>query len=218
MLKKIISICFISITLFASSQEDKGNITGNIETTFQYLRADSLIGATLPPQKGLMNTYMNVFYTNKGFKAGGRFESYAPHINGYPDVFSGTGLGMRYIGYSNQLVDVTVGNFYEQFGSGSLLRIYEDRALGYDNAMDGMRLIVRPKPGLVFKSVYGYQRQSFTNGKVELSEGLIRGIDGEIHLNEVISCHNSGLNSGEIILPHLMLDKYKPPRKTQGCI
>lgn len=187
MLKKIISICFISLTLLVFSQDDKGTITGNIETTFQYLRADSLIGATLPPQKGLMNTYMNVFYTNKGFRAGGRFESYAPHINGYPDVFSGTGLGMRYIGYSNQLVDVTVGNFYEQFGSGSLLRIYEDRALGYDNAMDGMRLIVRPKPGLVFKSVYGYQRQSFTNGKVELSEGLIRGIDGEIHLNEVIS-------------------------------
>ena len=52
---------------------------------------------------------MNVFYVNNGFKAGGRFESYAPRINGYPAVFSGTGLGMRYIGYTNALVDVTVG-------------------------------------------------------------------------------------------------------------
>lgn len=180
----------IILTNILYAQEDKGSLTGNIETTFQYLNADSLIGATLPPQRGLINSYMNVFYQKQGFKAGGRFESYAPHINGYPDVFSGTGLGMRYIGYSNQLVDVTLGNFYEQFGSGFALRAYENRALGYDNAMDGMRLIVRPKPGVVIKTVYGYQRQSFTNGKVELAAGIIRGIDGELHLNEAIKSWN----------------------------
>ncbi len=53
-----------------------GNFTGNIESTFQYLNADSLIGATQPDSKGLLNTYMNVFYTQGNFKAGMRFESY----------------------------------------------------------------------------------------------------------------------------------------------
>lgn len=185
--KKFISFCFISSLFIANAQEDKGSITGNIESTFQYLRADSLIGATLPPEKGLINTYMNVFYTNKGFKAGGRFESYAPHINGYPNVFSGTGVGMRYVGYVNKLVDVTLGNFYEQFGSGALFRAYENRALGYDNEMDGMRLILKPHAGIAIKTVYGYQRQSFTNGRVDLSTGIVRGIDGEIHFNEVLN-------------------------------
>ncbi len=185
MYKKLISYCLLSSAFTLNAQEDKGSITGNIESTFQYLRADSLIGATLPPEKGLINTYMNVFYTNKGFKAGGRFESYAPHINGYPYVFSGTGIGMRYVGYTNKLVDVTLGNFYEQFGNGSLFRAYENRALGYDNAMDGMRLIVKPHAGVVFKGVYGYQRQAFTNGRVELSSGIVRGVDGEIHINEL---------------------------------
>ena len=32
-------------------------------------------------------------------------------------------------------VDFTVGNFYEQFGSGIVLRAYEEWALGIDNAL-----------------------------------------------------------------------------------
>ncbi len=184
MFKKLLSVYIIFSSFLTFSQENKGTLTGNIETTFQYLNEDTLIGASLPPEKGLINTYMNVFYVNNGFKAGGRFESYAPRINGYPAVFSGTGLGMRYIGYTNALVDVTVGNFYEQFGSGALLRAYENRALGYDNALDGLRLIIKPKVGIVIKAAYGYQRESFTNGRIELAEGIVRGIDGEIHLNE----------------------------------
>jgi hypothetical protein len=185
MIKKISSIILGFSCLTAFSQEEKPTLTGNIESTFQYLREDTLIGAHLPPEKGLINTYMNAFYSYKGFKAGGRFESYSPRINGYPTVFSGTGVGMRYIGYSNKLVDVTVGNFYEQFGAGTLFRTYENRALGYDNAMDGMRLIVRPHSGIVIKSFYGRQRQAFTDGHVDVTNGIVRGIDGEVHINEV---------------------------------
>ena len=39
----------------------QGNFTGNIESTFQYLNSDSVIGANQPPSKGLLNSYMNVF-------------------------------------------------------------------------------------------------------------------------------------------------------------
>ena len=169
--------------LFFFSQ---ANISGNIESTFQYLNNDSLIGATQPDQKGLINSYMNVFYTHGKFKAGLRVESYLPRIQGYPNRFDGTGIGMRYVGYANDLVDVTFGTFYEQFGSGLALRAYEDRALGYDNLLDGVRLIVRPKSGVVLKGVYGYQRLSFQQGKLIYGDGIVRGIDGEINLNEAV--------------------------------
>ena len=129
---------------------------------------------------------MNVFYTHGKFKAGMRVESYLPRIQGYPNRFDGTGIGMRYVGYANDLVDVTFGTFYEQFGSGLALRAYEDRALGYDNLLDGMRLIVRPKRGVVLKGVYGYQRLSFQQGKLIYGDGIVRGIDGEINLNEAV--------------------------------
>jgi hypothetical protein len=181
-MKYFFFVLFFSPLFFFS----QANISGNIESTFQYLNNDSLIGATQPDQKGLINSYMNVFYTQGKFKAGLRVESYLPRIQGYPNRFDGTGIGMRYVAYANDLVEVTLGTFYEQFGSGLALRAYEDRALGYDNLLDGMKLIVRPKSGVVLKGVYGYQRLSFQQGKLMYGDGIVRGLDGEINLNEAV--------------------------------
>lgn len=165
----------------------QGNLTGNLETTFQYLNTDSAINAVQPPSKGLLNSYMNLFYTHGGFKAGMRMESYLPRIQGYPNRFDGTGIGMRYIGFSNSFADITVGNCYEQFGGGLGLRFYEDRALGYDNTLDGVRLILKPFRGIKFKMIYGKQRLSFTSGQVVKGEGIVRGIDGELNVNETFT-------------------------------
>ena len=173
----------ITISILGFSQNQGGSLTGNIESTFQYLNQDSLIGADQPDSKGLINSYMNVFYTNRGFKAGMRVESYLPRIQGYPNRFDGTGMGMRYIGYQNDLVDVTLGSFYEQFGSGMALRTYEDRALGYDNMLDGARIIFRPYKGVTLKGIYGLQRFSFQSGKIVHGDGIVRGFDGEVNLN-----------------------------------
>ena len=175
---------FFAVCLFPLFLFSQATISGNIESTFQYLKNDSVIGATQPAEEGLFNSYMNVFYTQGKFKAGMRLESYLPRIQGYPNRFDGTGIGMRYVGYANDIIDVTLGSFYEQFGSGLALRAYEDRALGYDNLLDGMRLIVRPKKGLVLKGIYGKQRLSFEDGKLVHGEGLVRGFDGEINLND----------------------------------
>jgi hypothetical protein len=179
--KQLFRILLFLLSVHAFGQ---GNLTGNIESTFQYLNEDSIIGANQPAEKGLINSYMNVFYTYGNFKAGMRLESYLPRIQGYPNRFDGTGIGMRYVGYANDFVDVTLGSFYEQFGTGLSLRAYEDRALGYDNLLDGARLIVRPAKGVVLKGVYGYQRLSFQQGKIVHGAGIVRGIDAEIHLNE----------------------------------
>lgn len=185
-MKTLISCAFSTVALASFGQLNNGTFTGNIESTFQYLNADSLIDAKQPDSKSLLNSYANVFYTNGNFKAGMRLESYLPRIQGYPDRFEGTGFGMRYVGYTNSYIDVTLGNFYEQFGSGLIFRSYEDRALGYDNNMDGMRLIFRPAKGVVLKGVYGRQRLSFTDGKVVKASGIVRGIDGEIHVNDLL--------------------------------
>jgi hypothetical protein len=186
MTNKLLALSLV-ISPFLWSQENNANapsITGNMETTFQYLNEDTLIGANRPASVGLLNSYMNVFYRQAGFKAGMRFESYLPRIQGYPNNFDGTGIGMRYIGYENDFVDVTLGHFYEQFGGGLSLRAYEDRALGYDTALDGARIILRPAKGLKFKGVYGRNRYQFIEGRVLSSDGIVRGFDGELHFNE----------------------------------
>lgn len=162
------------------------NITGNTETTFQYLRNDSLIGADQPDEKSVINSYTYLNYSYKNIRAGVRFESYLPHILGYPDRYSGTGIGYRYAGYYGDKVDITVGNFYEQFGSGMIFRSYEQRALGIDNAMDGLQLKFRPYDGVEIKTVYGKMRYAFTDGQLVDSDGLVRGIDAQVDLNSAI--------------------------------
>lgn len=204
----ILGICALSGSLTALGQSGiMGGITGNMEATFQYLNADSVINATQPAERGLLNSYMNVFYQGSNFKAGARFESYLPRIQGYPNRFDGTGLGMRYVGYMNDYIDITLGNFYEQFGAGTILRVYEDRNLGYDNAMDGARVILRPYKGIQIKAVYGNQRLSFESGQVVKSVGITRGVDLEFNANSFFPILDSmGLS---IKLGGAMVSKYQ---------
>lgn len=175
----------LSVSLVGNAQnKNQLNISGNAEMMFQYLNEDPDIGAQQPISKSLLNSYLNTFFTYGNFRGGLRFESYLPRIQGYPSNFNGTGLGMRYVAYGNDFVDVTVGSFYEQFGSGLSLRTYEDRALGYDNMLDGARVIVRPTKGVTIKGVYGKQRLAFNNNIVH-ANGIVRGVDGEMHVNSL---------------------------------
>jgi hypothetical protein len=175
-----------TFSAFFSYSQNGGTVTGNIESQYQYLLNDSVIQAIQPQQKSLVNTYALVNYSNKGFKAGTRLELYAPRILGYPDRFDGAGVGYRYVGYENEMLSVTVGNFYEQFGTGLIFRAYEDRNLGLDNAMDGLNLRIRPYKGVLIKAIYGKQRFAFEAGRIINSPGIVRGVDGEIFLNEII--------------------------------
>jgi hypothetical protein len=184
-MKKILfSTLLLSSTVYA--QTFGPNVTGNNETTFQLLNSDTIIGAVQPKEKATFNSYTYVNYSLKGFRAGIRFESYLPHILGYPARYSGTGIGYKYASFSNEKIDVTVGNFYEQFGSGMTLRSYEARQLGVDNAMDGVNIKFRPTNGVEIKAVYGKMRYSFTDGKLINSDGIVRGIDGNFELSSFI--------------------------------
>jgi hypothetical protein len=201
---------FLLLGLNAMSQ---GSISGNMESTFQYLNTDEKIDAVQPDEKALINSYINVNYRNSGFKAGMRLEAYMPSILGYPDRFDGSGLGYRYVGYENDLVDITVGNFYDQFGSGLIFRSYEDRALGFDNMMNGISLKIRPYKGVTIKTVYGRQRFSFMEGRNIYSAGIVRGADIEVNFNEwfpILSKNNIRITGGGSLV-----SKYQKDDNTQ---
>ncbi|MGB1039923.1 MAG: DUF6029 family protein [Flavobacteriales bacterium] len=168
-------------TLFSQDNStDFGQIHGNVQTDVQYYNEDSLIGAPVVPEKMLMNGFANINFTRGNFAAGIRYESYLNALQGFPEGYRGTGIGYRYATYAMDNLEVTAGNFYEQFGSGMILRAYEERQLGYDNAFDGFRLKYNPYRGVYLKTVYGKQRLFFDQGP-----GIVRGIDGEVVLNEL---------------------------------
>ena len=172
----------------ATAQEDEvdaGQITGNVQLLFQTYQEDSIIGAQVPPGKTGFNAFGNLIYTRGDFSAGMQYESYLDPILGYPGRFRGSGVGYRYANYAKEKFEVTLGNFYEQFGSGLLLRAYEERQLGIDNALDGFRLILRPANGVTFKGLVGKQRLDFDSGLIN-GPGTIRAMDGEVNLNDAI--------------------------------
>jgi hypothetical protein len=163
----------------AYSQISAGQIHGNFQMDTQYYREDSLIGAPEVPEDMLMNGFGNVIYTNSNFTTGIRYEAYLNHLQGFPDGYQGSGITYKYAAYKAGDLEVTLGNYYEQFGSGLIFRSYEERNLGLDNAMDGIRLKYKIRDGVHAKLVYGRQRLFF-----DIGEGIVRGGDIDIQLNE----------------------------------
>ncbi len=186
---KIVSLFLLGFTIFnpqlIAQQIDLsklGEVHGNIQTDAQYYNADTAIGAATVPEKMGFNGFANIIYTKGNFSAGIRYESYLSRLQGFDSRYNGSGITYRYATYNNEKLEFTVGNFYEQFGSGITLRTYEERNLGYDNALDGVRLKYRPIKGILFKGLIGKQRLYFTQGP-----GIIRGFDGEIDINETFT-------------------------------
>ncbi|MGB1072694.1 MAG: DUF6029 family protein [Flavobacteriales bacterium] len=186
---------------------DAGQITGNVQLLFQTYQEDSLIGAQVPPSKTGFNAFGNLIYTRGDFSAGMRYESYLDPILGYPGRFRGSGVGYRYANYAKENFEVTLGNFYEQFGSGLLLRAYEERQLGIDNALDGFRLILRPTDGLTLKGLVGKQRLDFDSGLIN-GPGTIRAIDAEVNLNDAID--KLATSSTRITLGGSFVSRFQP--------
>lgn len=173
---------FFSVDTFAQQTNDAGELHGNFQLDAQYYNRDSLIGAPVVPEKVLTNGFMNLWYTRGEFSAGLRYESYLNVMQGFDPRYKGTGIPFRFASYKNDQLEATVGNFYEQFGGGLILRAYEERGLGYDNAFEGVRVRYQPVRGVYLKGLIARQRTFFT-----LSPGIVRGFDGEINFNELIT-------------------------------
>lgn len=187
------------LTIFAQNNILKnGRISGNFQMDAQYYIPDEAIGADTVRDKVRANAFANINYTNGGFSAGFRYEFYQYPLIDFEKIdYVGHGIPHFYAGYSHDYFEVTVGSFYEQFGSGLIYRSYENRNLGYDNATNGIRVKGKPYKGIVLTGIWGTQRNLFAK------EGQIRGLDGDFSFSEMIpalSNHGFRLGIGGSIL------------------
>ncbi len=175
-----------------------GSIHGNVQIDGQYYMPDSTIGAPEVPEHFLTNGFANFIYERNNFSAGLRYENYTNPLLGFDSRYKGNGIPYRFLNYRNEELEITVGNFYDQFGSGIVFRSYEERGLGYDNAMDGLRVKYNPVNGVYMKGIIGYQRNFFSKG-----EGIVRGADLEWNINESIrgfdSCKTKFILGGNYV-------------------
>lgn len=165
----------------AQENSNEGSVHGYYQIDAQYYNPDSLIGAPAVNEKMLSNAFGNILYTRGKFSTGVRYEAYNNVMQGFDARYRGQGIVNRFARYEDKLLDITVGNIYEQFGSGLLFRTYYEPGLLYDNSLDGIRVISNPYKGFTFKGLVGKQRSFFS-----LGPGIVRGFDGELNLNELL--------------------------------
>jgi hypothetical protein len=160
--------------------QDNLSVRGNIYSASMYYLKDSITGSTDNSGSFRSNNYGNISVRYKQFSIGVRYEAYLPPLLGYNNMYEGQGIPYRYASWGNSFISATVGNFYDQFGDGLILRAYEDNNLGIDNSLDGIRLLFKPFQGLTLKGFTGKQRYFWDKGA-----GIVSGVDGECNISEI---------------------------------
>lgn len=196
MKKYILKSIGVFVILFAFTQlvqaqtpQKYGQVSGSFQLDAQIYQPDSELGITTEDINGKdarMNAFGNIIYRLGNFSAGVRYEAYLPPLAGFDDRLEGQGFANRWARYNTGIIDVTIGNFYEQFGSGMIFRAYEEWSLGYDNSVDGARIILTPAKGVTIKGIYGTQR-FFWQSYEKDSRGIVRGGDVDFFVNDIIS-------------------------------
>ena len=185
-MKKLLFLLFAVIPSHSIlSQENEGNIQGDFYLNAQTYNEDPSINAQKVDEYMLLNSYSNIRYTKGDFIIGLRYEGYLNALQDFDSRYNDNGVAYRFAQYTVNGLEVTLGNFYEQFGNGLIFRSYEEKSLGIDNAMDGIRLKYSPLKGVYLKGFAAKQRFFF-----DLGEGLVRGFDTEVNMNEAISVLN----------------------------
>lgn len=197
-MKKLLlsAILFIAaISYKGMAQTDLGRISGNFQVDAQSYKEDTSIGAQKVDEEVRANAFLNLIYTKDKFSAGIRYETYLKEILGFDSRWAGPngngigGIPFRYARYTDDLFELTAGNFYEQIGTGMIFRSYEERGLGLDNALDGVKLKLYPANGLRITGMIGRQRSFFDYGP-----GLVRALDVDVNATQIINEYLKGDN------------------------
>lgn len=115
----------------------KGILKGSFESNTIFYVDDSKINSKAPTHPVGSNNYLKLDYTLGRFSAGIQVEYYPYPLQGYPQELQGFGIPTKYMSWTDEHFSLTAGDFFEQFGSGLILRAWEDRQLGINNSIGG---------------------------------------------------------------------------------
>ena len=176
-----------------TAQDDGLTLSGSIQSDMLIPQEDKSTGA-VKKEDFLTNSYADLQLQSKYVDAGMRLEYLDHPLPGYENDFKGWGVPNFWVKGKLGKGELTLGTFYEQFGSGFVLRTYEERSLGIDNSLLGGRLLLKPTDGVVLKLLSGKQRHYWS-----WSGGLVSGADVEVSLDEWIPSmqqHDTRLSLG----------------------
>jgi len=198
-MKKLLLLVAFCFTINQMSAQLLDNLRVGLESNMAWYNDDKRTGSfeddvNDDTDKHLrVNSYLKLDYNFlKNFTATVQLESYEPlALLNYSPNFDGTNLGIYSLNYRSEKLEATAGHFYEQFGSGLILRNWEDRQLGLNNALLGGRVKYMPTNFLSLSGLYGKQRVGF-----ETADSDIFGFNTEIDISNIFKLENSSLNLG----------------------
>jgi len=189
--KILLGLSLLGLCNLGIAQDKKGKLSGSFETINHVYEKDKKTKAVVPDDKFGSNSYLKLDYNIGKLTMGLQYEAYLPRLVGYDIRHKDQKIAGKYLKYQDQNLEITVGNFYEQFGSGLIFRSYENRELGINNAIEGVGIRFNPTNYLYLKAIYGKQREFF-----EVSDGILRGLDGTLDISEYFDLNDSHLEIG----------------------
>ena len=196
--------CVLALTAQAQNDGNKLTLSGSIQSDMLLPQSDEKIGAE-KTEDFQTNTYVDLLLQHKYVEAGARLEYLEHPLPGFDDNgFDGWSVPNFYVKGKLAGTELTVGTFYEQFGSGFILRTYEERSLGIDNSLLGGRLMVKPVKGMTLKALGGRQRRYW-----EWNKSWISGADMELAVDEWIPTMQQ--NDTRLTLGASWVNKHEAP-------
>ena len=183
MLKITRGVAIFGMALMSVGLTAQENVTlnGSIQSDILLPQEDEAIGTKYDNNSDfLTNTYADLHLRSKWVDAGARLEFMEYPLPGFERDFEGWGVPRLYVkGKFGSGWEVTLGDFYDQFGSGFIFRAYEERSLGIDNSIRGLRLNMPAIDGLNLKVLGGLQRRYWDWD----DEAIVGGADAELSID-----------------------------------
>ena len=164
------------------NSEEKGQFSGNLLLNYQkYLRDDSIGASTkvYRENRASADAWLFMQYRIKGYQFIMRYDAFnnSPLLDPQ-DAYTDHGIGFWQANKVIDRLDITVGSFYDQFGSGILFRSYEQRMIGIDYAMQGIRLKYKLGDRWTLKGFAGNQKGNIKN-RFGYSKQVMSGLNLE---------------------------------------
>jgi len=180
-----------ALTMQASAQKVLGNgqVSGSFESSSIYYTPDNRVGypkgvdGTPVDDHFGSNNYIKVDYANGRFSAGVQMNAFLPALVGYEELANGYKfyLASKYIQWRDKNFDILVGDVFDQYGNGLIFRSFEDRQLGLNNSLEGVRLGYNFGRYVAVKAMYGRPRLY-----TEYSKTWVRGADLSVSLADIM--------------------------------
>ncbi len=216
-------ICVVALAAVASmtafAQDDRGNVSAGFETNTYLYFNDEGTGAVAPENRIGSNNYLKVDYSYQGFSAGIQLDAFLPPIMGLlPTQYDGQLLYRVdwYGAFKDKGWDIKIGSLFEQYGSGLLFRTYEDRNLGVNNALQGIRAGYTFGDYLTISALYGRVR-SYPSRLDQFGSGytnnMVAGADLVFSLSNAL-----GTDLFDLSLEASYIDKYEQVLDNNGNV